>query len=238
MPLTNTPSAASQPSELELRTMRRSYLFAGLEDGDYAAISVHTQMLEVSSGQMIFAQNTPVSAIYWVVDGMVKLTRTSVQGDEKVIELIGPGRFFAEAVLFMGNGYPVNAVAQGACRLISVDGAHLKEWLAQDAQRCFRMMSGISMRLHKLVADIDRLTLMKGTDRLLQYLIDHSEPDDTGRTVVEFEAPKQVVASRIGIKPETLSRLLHKLSEQGCIEVQGARVFIADVEHLRQIKLD
>jgi CRP-like cAMP-binding protein len=228
----------AKPSDEELGVMRRSYLFAGLDNVDYANISAHTGILTLSSGQMVFAQNTPLTAIYWVVDGMVKLTRTSPQGDEKVIELIGPGRFFAEAVLFMGNGYPVNAVAQGACRLISVDAARLKDWLAQDTQRCFRMMAGISMRLHKLVADIDRLTLMKGTDRLLQYIFDHSEPDDTGRTVVEFEAPKQVIASRIGIKPETLSRLLHKLADQGCIEVHGAKVVITDIERMRQIKLD
>lgn len=237
-----SPSTGSahlvKPSDDELRVMRHSYLFSGLEDVDYAAISAHTAIVTLSSGQMVFAQNTPLKAIYWVVEGMIKLTRTSPQGDEKVIELISPGRFFAEAVLFMGNGYPVNAVAQGASRLISVDATHLKDWLAQDTQRCFRMMAGISMRLHKLVADIDRLTLMKGTDRLLQYLFDHSDPDETGRTVVEFEAPKQVIASRIGIKPETLSRLLHKLADQGCIEVQGAKVIIIDIERMRQIKLD
>ncbi len=227
-----------KPSDGELLVMRRSYLFDGLEDLDYATISAHTAIVTLSPGQMLFAQNTPLKAIYWVVDGMVKLTRTSPQGDEKVIELISPGRFFAEAVLFMGNGYPVNAVAQGASRLISVDAAHLKDWLAQDTQRCFRMMAGISMRLHKLVADIDRLTLMKGTDRLIQYLFDHSDPDETGRTVVEFEAPKQVIASRIGIKPETLSRLLHKLVDQGCIEMSGTKVIIIDIERMRQTKLD
>ncbi len=235
-----TPNHAplDRPRDEELHVMRRSYLFDGLEDLDYAAIAAHTSVVSLASGQMLFAQNTPLRAIYWVVEGMVKLTRTSPQGDEKVIELISPGRFFAEAVLFMGNGYPVNAVAQGACRLIGVDATHLKDWLAQDTQRCFRMMAGISMRLHKLVADIDRLTLMKGTDRLIQYLFDHSDPDESGRTVVEFEAPKQVIASRIGIKPETLSRLLHKLVDQGCIEMHGTKVVITDIERMRQTKLD
>ena len=80
--------------------------------------------------------------------------------------------------------------------------------------------------------EIDGLTLMKGTDRLSQYLLDHSEPDDSGRTVVELEAPKQVIASRIGVKPETLSRLLHKLAERGCIEMEGSRLFIKDADAL------
>lgn len=235
---TTGPAHLAKPSDDELLVMRRSYLFDGLKDADYAAISAHTAIVTLSSGQVLFAQDTPLQAIYWVVEGMIKLTRTSPQGDEKVIELISPGRFFAEAVVFMGNGYPVNAVAQGASRLISVDAAHLKDWLGQDTQRCFRMMAGISMRLHKLVADIDRLTLMKGTDRLIQYLFDHSDPDENGCTVVDLEAPKQVIASRIGIKPETLSRLLHKLVDQGCIKIHGTQVIILDMDRMRQSKLD
>ena len=99
-------------------------------------------------------------------------------------------------------------------------------------------MAGMSSRLHKLVNEIDRLTLMKGSDRLLQYLLDHSDPDDSGRQKVEWEAPKQVIASRIGVKPETLSRLLHKLSDQGCIELDGNALYIKDAARLIQGNLD
>jgi CRP-like cAMP-binding protein len=99
-------------------------------------------------------------------------------------------------------------------------------------------MAGMSARLHKLVNEIDRLTLMKGADRLLQYLLDHSDPDDTGRQRVEWEAPKQVIASRIGVKPETLSRLLHKLTDQGCIELKGQVLYICDTERLRQADIE
>jgi CRP-like cAMP-binding protein len=79
---------------------------------------------------------------------------------------------------------------------------------------------------------------MKGTDRLLQYLLDHSEPDDSGQTVVELEAPKQVIASRIGVKPETLSRLLHKLSDLGYVEVRENRILIKDEDKLREGGID
>ncbi len=75
--------------------------------------------------------------------------------------------------------------------------------------------------MHKLVNEIDRLRLMKGADRLQQNLLNHSDLDKTGRHKVELEAPKQVIASRIGVKPETFSRLLHKLTNIGCVEMDG-----------------
>lgn len=218
----------------DLQLLRRCYLFAGMDGAAYQEVADHAGLIQLAAGQTLFQQDQPLTSIYWVVEGMIRLCRVSPQGEEKVIDLVGPGRSFAEAALFMGGHYPVCAVAQSASRLIAIDAIHFKNWLAQDTQRCFRLMAAMSARMHKLLNDIDQLTLMKGTDRLLQYLLDHSDPDEQGRQVVELEAPKLVIASRLGIKPETFSRLLHKLVEQGCITVQENRIYIVDPERMRQ----
>ncbi|PIW38546.1 MAG: Crp/Fnr family transcriptional regulator [Hydrogenophilales bacterium CG15_BIG_FIL_POST_REV_8_21_14_020_62_31] len=217
----------------DLQSLRRNYLFSGLDGDQFLEAMSHAASLEVQAGQLLFARGDAVEAFYWVAEGLVRLFRSSPQGDEKVIELVGPGRFFAEAALFMGGHFPVNAAAQVDSRLIAVDGTSFRTWLAQDASRCFKLLAGMSAKLHKLVDEIDGLTLMKGADRLLQYLLDHSEPDAAGQTVVDLEAPKQIIASRIGVKPETLSRLLHKLSGLGYIEVKENHILIKDEDSLR-----
>lgn len=214
--------------------LRRAYLFADLDDAQYREIMAHASSVSLPAGRLLFSQGDEAQSFYWVGEGLVRLFRSSPQGDEKVIELISGGRFFAEAVLFMGGRYPVNAITQTASRLVTIDSAAFKAWLAQDTGRCFRLLAAMSARLHKLVNEIDRLTLMKGTDRLLQYLLDRSDPDAEGRLMVELEAPKQVIASHIGVKPETLSRLLHKLTDQGVIEMQDHRLYIQDTDALRQ----
>lgn len=225
-------------SKSDFETVRRVYLFSGLADEEFLDVIVHATPITLAPGQLLFNQGDPAVAFYWVAEGVVRLFRASPQGEEKVIDLVGVNRMFAEATLFMGGRYPVNAAAQGSCRLLAFDSRAFKEWLGRDSERCFRMMAGMSARLHKLVNEIDRLTLMKGADRLLQYLLDHSDPDETGRQRVEWEAPKQVIASRIGVKPETLSRLLHKLTDQGCIEVHGQVLYIRDAERLRQADIE
>lgn len=225
-----------QPTDLE--ALRRVYLFSGLEDDEYLEAVAHASALTLEPGQILFSQGDQAEAFFWVAEGVVRLFRASPQGDEKVIDLIGANRFFAEAVLFMGSRYPVNASAQSQTRLIAFDGRSFREWLARDANRCFRLLAAMSARMHKLVNEIDRLTLMKGADRLLQYLLDHSDPDETGRHKVELEAPKQVIASRIGVKPETFSRLLHKLTDIGCVEMDGNILYIRDPEAMRQTRIE
>lgn len=219
-------------ADQDLALLRRCYLFAGMAEADYREVVEHAHSVQLAAGQTLFQQDTPFTALYWVVEGMIRLYRVSPQGEEKVIDLVGPGRSFAEAVMFMGGNYPVCAAALAPSRLIAIDGAHLRHWLAQDTGRCFRLMAAMSVRMQKLVGDIEQLTLMKGADRLVQYLLDHADPDETGRQMVELEAPKQVIASRLGIKPETFSRLLHKLSDQGLIEVHESRVYLLDTERL------
>jgi CRP-like cAMP-binding protein len=225
-------------SQADFEAVRRIYLFSGMAEVEFLEVMAHASPVALASGQLLFSQGDPAHAFYWVAEGVVRLFRASPQGDEKVIELASANRVFAEATLFMGGRYPVNAAAQSPCRLVAFDSRAFKDWLGHDTERCFRLMAGMSARLHKLVNEIDRLTLMKGADRLLQYLLDHSDPDETGRQRVEWEAPKQVIASRIGVKPETLSRLLHKLTDQGCIELQGQVLYIRDAERLRQADIE
>jgi CRP-like cAMP-binding protein len=225
-------------SQADFEAVRRIYLFSGMAEGEFLEVMAHASPVLLAPGQLLFSQSDPAHAFYWVAEGVIRLFRASPQGDEKVIELASANRVFAEATLFMGGRYPVNAAAQSPCRLVAFDSRAFKDWLGRDTERCFRLMAGMSARLHKLVNEIDRLTLMKGADRLLQYLLDHSDPDETGRQRVEWEAPKQVIASRIGVKPETLSRLLHKLTDQGCIELQGQVLYISDAERLRQADIE
>jgi len=230
MPLELTPDIS--------QALRRTYLLAGLDDEQFTAVLALATPIQLDLGQQLFRQEEPSNAFYWVHEGMIRLYRCSPQGDEKVIDLVGPGRFFAEAALFMGGRYPVNAASQLPSRRVAFDGAGFKAWLSGDVGRCFRLLGGMSARMHKLVNDIDRLTLLKGSDRLMQYLLDHSEPDDEGNTVVLLEVPKQVIASRIGVKPETLSRLLHKLGDLGYIESWGNRVYLKDVEQMPVYGID
>jgi len=225
-------------SKADFAALRRVYLFSGLADDEYLEALSHATSVHLHAGQHLFSQGDAAHAFFWVAEGIVKLYRATPQGDEKVIDLIGPNRFFAEAVLFMGGHYPLNAASQSPARLIAFDGSKFKDWLARDPQRCFRLMAAMSARMHKLVNDIDRLTLMKGADRLMQYLLDHSDPDATGRERVDLEVPKQVIASRIGVKPETFSRLLHKLVDMGCVEMDGSTLYIRDPEAMRQVRVE
>jgi CRP-like cAMP-binding protein len=102
------------------------------------------------------------------------------------------------------------------------------------------MLAGLSMRLHSLVEDVETYSLRSSAQRVVGYLLQHC-PQQEGPCEGSFEislpTSKQVIASRLNLTPETLSRIFHDLSANGLIGVSGKQITINDVKRLREFDL-
>ena len=131
-----------------------------------------------------------------------------------MIELIGPGNSFAEAFMFTGKPYMVNAQALTDTLLLSVGKQAVLEEIARDSRFALRMLAGISRRLHGLVHDVQAYALHSGLQRVIGYLLrDHAENDSAAMTV-SLPVSKATIASRLSLTPEYFSRVLHELEAQ------------------------
>lgn len=91
----------------------------------------------------------------------------------------------------------------------------------------------MSYRLRQQVDEIERLTLHPAVSRLAGYLVAQASSEVPRSHGVHLTAPKNVIASRLGIQPETFSRVAARLMKDGLIRVQGQDVVLLDVEGLR-----
>ena len=156
----------------------------------------------------------------------MKLHRVVCDGQEKLVEVIRAGESFAEALLFTGAPtYPVSATALKASLLASLNGPHYRRMLEQHPSICLDILGTLSIRLHQRLNEIDTLTLANASHRVVRFLY-QSQEDDSG--VVTLDVPKRLIASKLGIQPETFSRILHRLIESGMISVQRRRIEILD----------
>jgi CRP/FNR family transcriptional regulator, dissimilatory nitrate respiration regulator len=169
-----------------------------------------------------------------VRSGQMKLFRLSLDGVEKVIEIIQPGQTFAEAVMFMERqNYPVSAEAITASEVYSFDSRGFMQVLRESTDTCFRLMADMSMRLHMRLNEIDHLTLQNATYRMINYISQQIPEGATADIEIELNAPKSIIASRLSVQPETFSRILSNLTKEGIISVHGKNVRILDVKKLR-----
>ena len=216
--------------------LRHAYLFADADDEQLAHLTRGMQTVQLRHGEALFHHGQPAERFFFLRRGQVKLFRLSSDGHEKIIEIIRPGQTFAEAVMFMGTQgrYPVSGEAISDCELFAFDQKNFLQVLAESHEIGFGMLASMSRRLHMLVNQIDSLTLQNATYRLAMYLLEQA-PRDAQAADVDPTPPRSAIASRIAIQPETFSRILAKLRDQGLIAVDGHQITLRDLKGLREL---
>jgi CRP-like cAMP-binding protein len=147
-------------------------------------------------------------------------------GDTTTVEIITEGETFGEAVAFLGEPYPVTATALAASTLYFVSTVFVDAIVATDQQTVRRLLANLSRRNHQLIGDIAALTLATARQRLSHYLLqlDRRPLNSSGLVEVVLSDPKKVIASRLNLTPEALSRTLRRLADEGLITVTGKKV--------------
>ncbi len=216
--------------------LKKIYLFTHLTDEQLYDILKTSRCLSLSAHETLFEHGQTAHHFYLTYTGQIKLFRLSPEGQEKVIEVIQPGQLFAEAVMFMqGQHYPVTAEALTATKVISFYNLTFLEVLKDSMDTCFKLMASMSMRLHHWLNEIDRLTLQNATCRLMAFLYQQIPPNTHSPITLQLDTPKHILASLLSIQPETLSRILKNLIEQGVISVEGKSLTIHHLEKLRSL---
>ena len=209
-----------------LDSLRATPLLSELRDTQLQRVLAHAVRYTLDEGQWLFSQGDPARAFYLVESGQVRLFRLSPDGAEKVIEIVSPGQTFAEALMFLNAPrYPVCAAALAPTALIAIDARDFAAMLRDSVDTCFVIMGALSRRLRGLIGEIDNLTLHTAKSRVARYLLARCPRD---RCVFALDVRKGVLASRLSVKPETFSRVIKQLTEEGAITVQGAQITILD----------
>lgn len=224
------------PNTIEQQVLQQNPLFRALSDEQLALLLEDVTTRKIRLGEHLFDEGAEASAFYLLQRGQVKLYRLSPTGQEKVIEIVSPGQTFAEALMFLDiPAYPVSAQALADSELFVIKNKAFLRLLGQSVETCFHVMAHISMRLRGLLNEIDALTLQNASLRLVNYLLYLAKdvPSEEGSAEITLPAAKNIVASRLSIQPETLSRILGNLSGKGLISVDGLNIKVLDLEGLR-----
>lgn len=181
-------------------------------------------------GALLFQQGEAATGFFVVLDGWVKLFRLTPDGSEAVVGVFRRGETFAEAAMFLGGRYPVSAEAVTPARLLRIDGETLRMRVREQPDLALSMLASASYHLKALVEQIEQIKLLSASQRIADFLI-HLCPVREGTCAVELPYEKSLIASRLGMKPESLSRALAKLRPLG-VNVDREQVVIVDVDLL------
>ena len=207
--------------------------FKHLSTENQERLMSHSHEQQCQAGELLIRQGQPAERFFLVLKGRVKLYRISADGQEKVVEIIQAGQTFAEAVMFMQRSeYPVCAETLEAVQLISFPNRLMLTLLQENPQACLHLLGHMSMRLHQRLGELETLTLQNATQRFALYLIQQLEDRAQETVDIELPLPKRLIAARLSMQPETLSRIMARLNQEGLIEMRGRNIHIPSISSL------
>lgn len=218
-------------SPLELQLVRRTPLFSGLSHEALSDLMAGAAVQNAPAGNCLFTQGEPAEAIFVVLNGWIKLYRITTGGTEAVIEIFTRGQSFAEAAAFAGATYPVSCEAVTEARLLRISARHLFDRIRRSPDIGLTMLASTSKQLRLFVRQIEALKAQTGAQRIAEFLLELAHCE-TGSCTVELPYDKALIAARLGMKPESLSRAFNRLKDHG-VEVKQRQAEIASVEALR-----
>ncbi len=207
-----------------------SPLFAALSAEQSAAILGEAVLLRCTGGDMLFLQGDEPHFLHIILKGEIGLFGTLSDGEETLVNILRAPEIFIAAAVLAGKPYLMSARALGPARVLAMPAERLCRNLRAMPELAVAMVGAMSTHFRSLVREVKNLKLKSSTQRLALYLLSLT-PKLAGPVVAWLPHSKRLIAARVGIRPETLSRTFNALREHG-VQVTGTKVTIADVAAL------
>lgn len=208
-------------------------LFSSLSPPQLTTLENNSAVLKVDKGQIVFFEGVDAKGLYVLLSGQVKIYKSSPEGKEQILHVLGPGEPFAEVPMFQGSKFPANAMAIQPSRILYIEKSVLTRLMERDAGLAMAMLAALSQRLRQMSTMIGQITLREVPARLAAYLLHQASEKEADTFVLDIS--KGHLAGFLGATREALSRALAKLEDQGFISMNNRAITIVDRARLEDL---
>lgn len=197
-------------------SLKRTELFRGMSDQALDRVISRGRPRTFGQGEMLFVEGTQGTEFFLLMEGDIRIFKTSPEGQEISLRIIRPGEVFAEVILFENPTYPVSAMALSRGSSFGIDRASFIG-LLDDAKFRNEFIVLLMKKQRYLAERIVYLTSYDVEERFFQFLLERYGR----REVYAMDMAKKDIASAIGTIPETFSRLILRLRNLGVLQWEG-----------------
>lgn len=219
--------------------LRQVPLFAGISEQNLAALAAVTVRGNFHKDQTVWRTGGSADQLYLVLSGMIKRTVLSAGGSERVLELLTAGDCLGAPELLAGRCYSTSATAVKPTTVLAIAGGRVRCVMESEPGLALRMSRFLAARQLDVEDEFTTGQSSSSSERVLDYLLQQVVQPlaNCGETELQLPASKQLIASRIGISPETLSRALRELVDGGLLAIHRSTVRLQNVPlHLRHLQ--
>jgi CRP-like cAMP-binding protein len=210
-----------------------SGLFAGISSDQLLTLARHSRVVGARRGETLMRSGEPVPGVFVVGYGQAKLALRAPETRERVLRIVSAGQTFGAAAMLLGRASCYEASALVDAKLVVVPADAIRTLMDREPRFARGLLRILAEQVLALCEEIEAVSLQSGAQRLASYLGSLAQPvAGNGAWSARLPVSKTLVAARLGMKKETLSRLLGRLASAGLIEVLRGDIMILDREAL------
>ena len=216
---------------------QHSPLFAQLSEGQLARLAALAIPRRYRKDQVIFHEGDPGTALYVIVKGRVRIARSSPDGKERTIILLGPGDFFGELALLDGGARSADAVVHEAAELLLVPREEFLAFLLEQPLAAMSLLVALSRRLRRTSQLVHDAAFFDVRGRLARILLElaQAESQTEGRDGLVCPVLTQgELATMVGVTRESINKWLRFHERRGTLARRGRRLVVLDPRRLQE----
>ncbi len=204
-------------------------LFAGLNETELNSVADRAIERKFEPEENIFWEGDRADGLFLLVEGSVKIFKTSSSGREMMLDLVTAPSSVAELPLFDGGPYPASVRAVKAATTLFINKHDFHQACRQNPDLPLKILAVVGRRLRTLVMVVENITFGSVTKRLAKLLLEADAEQGHG----PIGLTHQELASRLGTVREVVSRNLARFRIQGLLKIEGREISVVDREGLR-----
>ena len=217
--------------------LRQAPLFSGLDDEVAAALESSMSSTSLRRGEILFSEGDDGDKLYVVTEGKIKLGRTSPDGRENLLAILGPGQMFGELSFFDPGPRSATATAVTDAELKSLGHEALSPVLNAHPDVAHALLNQLAGRLRRTNEVVGDLVFSDVPGRVAKALLDlasrFGRRADDG-VHVNHDLTQEELAQLVGASRETVNKALADFASRGWLRLEPRSVVILDLERLQR----
>jgi CRP/FNR family transcriptional regulator len=220
-----------------LNQIKNITLFQGVSSENIKTLTAQATFRKYKAGELVLGEEDPIKSFYVVISGQLKLYRSSAEGKEQTLQLLGPGDPFGLCTAFATDSFPASAMAIEESTVLLIPGTVMESAARKEPALLLNIIQILSQRLKDSMSLIESLALKELPGRLASFL-HHSLP--AGKTIaknasIELTISQRELSKILGATPEALSRTMRKMANDGILSTSGRIITILDQKALEAL---
>jgi CRP-like cAMP-binding protein len=226
---------ARRVSSGKLSVLRKHPYFVDLEPDAFEQLCRYAKHTTLKRGTTIFSKGDPGTSLIAVISGTVKISISSPEGRNAILNLIGPGELFGEMGVLSGEPRSADATANTNCELFVIDRREFLPFVRSQPSLAMKFIELLCARLRLTSDQVEQVILRDLPGRVASALLRLTEKhksEPQGRTIA---ITQQELSEMVGMTRESINKQLRAWATRGSVRLEHGAIVVLDAAALREL---